>query len=267
MNNIEFEGNLMKEMCAELKIIADRKYLGREYLIICACALELAERFLGKEYDFAIDIEKIAQGMKIQVVYQPLNSGIEREDERIHHVVGRNLKRINRITNQPINNILIDTESTRSEQRYALAHEIAHYMIHFQDEIYNDKYCIMPLLFKEMEEMVADIFAIFLLIPVPLFLKEFMRYIGGQSVPVKTSEWLKYLSIVAEIPYEYVAIGYQNIRYVCGMIYDIKRGGKESYFEDQNSIAISSSMMKVLDKWKEQLVNCLNDEIVNKIFS
>ena len=76
----------------------------------------------------------------------------------------------------------------------------------------------MPMLFKDMEEMVANCFAIFLLIPVPLFLKDFDEYIKNQVELVNTSEWLKYLTVVTEVSYENVAIGYQMLRFVCGYV-------------------------------------------------
>lgn len=219
---VTMKGIVIEDLCEELRKISKRKYLGKEYLTICASVLEIIEKYFGEDYDFPMDIEKLASMLGAQIIYQPLNRVIDSEDVQNHRVVGRNLKRVNRITNEQISNILIDSESGRSEQRYALTHELAHFLIHYNERLYNNAYCIMPMLFKNMEEMVADVFSTFMLFPVPIFLKEFVAYIGEQPLPVETSEWLKYLSIVAEVPYEYVAIGYQNIRYVCGILYDIK---------------------------------------------
>lgn len=76
----------------------------------------------------------------------------------------------------------------------------------------------MPMLFKRKEEMIADIFAIFLLIPLPIFLEEFERYLGEEGVPVSTSRWLEYLGNIAEVPYEKAAVGHQNMRYVSSFL-------------------------------------------------
>lgn len=267
---VTIEGIAVKDLCEELKKITEEKELGRMYLTICACALEVIEKCLGENYDFPMDVEKIATELGAQIVYQPLNRILDVEDVQRHRVVGRNLKRINRITKQQISNILIDSESGRNEQRYALTHELAHFMIHYNENLYNNAYCIMPMLFKNMEEMVADIFATLMLIPVPIFLNEFMGYIGEQPLPVETSGWLKYLSIVAEVPYEYVAIGYQNIRYVCGILYDIKmkRSVKdvENYDEDSEKYTKDENMNSVIKKWTDRLLMCLTDEVVNKLF-
>ena len=256
-----------------LKNIAKDEELGLDYILICACALELLENLLGNEYDFPIDVDKIAEALGVDVVYQPLNGEVGRRGGRIHKVVGRNLKNVNPITGNKNSYILIDDESRYDEQRYALAHELTHYMINIEEKNYNSEYCVMPMLFKKMEEMVADVFGIFLLIPLPTFLKEFMVYLGDQSVPVKTSEWLNYLSIVAEIPYEEVAIGYQNIRYVCGKLYtETHRDQKEKTQEKENGEAnkegkkekreIDDSLQKQIERMKE----LITEDVIEKLF-
>lgn len=257
----QFEkGELIRKLSNGLKRIANDKsfQFGLEYIVICTCALEVLDRFLDGNYDFPIDIEGIVEKIGIEVIYQPLNGEMGRMDSHAHKVVGRNLKRINRITNEKTSNILIDDESNRDEQRYALAHELAHYLIH-QGEPMNSEYYVMPMLFKKMEEMVADIFAVFLLIPLPVFLNEFVTYIGEQSVPVKTSEWLKYLSIVAEVPYENVAIGYENIRYACGVLYGTVYEGLSVAVEDEE-------LNDILQKQIEKMKCALTEEIVEKLF-
>lgn len=253
------EKELIKIVGMTLKQIAANANMGLDYITICACALEILDNALGEEYDFPVDIERIVEFYGIDVFYQPLNIISGRMNERSHKVVGRNLKRINRVTNQSESYILIDDESRYEEQRYALAHELAHYLIHIEDRKFNSEYCVMPMLFKKMEEMVADIFAIFLLIPLPIFLKEFSAYMGNQSVPAKTSEWLKYLSRVTEVPYEDVAIGYQNIRYVCGIIYN----------EMQNGMVISNNdkdINMILQKQCRKIKDVLKEDVVERLY-
>lgn len=243
----------------ELKIISEEGKIGENYLVICALALELIEKTLGAEYDFPIDVNTIAEKIDIHVFYQPLNSS--GQNGRLHKMVGKLIKKKSVVTQNSICGILIDEESDRETQRYGLAHELAHYLIGREKEKIDNEYHIMPMLFRDMEEMVADIFAIFLLIPIPQFLREFLWYIGEDNVPVETSEWLKYLGRVTEVPYEDVAIGYQNIRYVCGLIYEIKQG-KELMLLQQ-----SDKMTKIVKRQVEKVMHCLEQQgIEEKLF-
>lgn len=240
----------------ELTDILQKNQLQIQYAEICACAQELLDKYLGEDYSFPIDLGKLVEKIGIDVIYQPLNSLVDENNPHIHRVVGRNLKRKNILTGELVSSILIDDESNRAEQRYALAHELAHFLMHHGEPVYNSEYYVMPMLFKNMEEMIADCFAAFLLIPIPLFVKEFVAYIGDeQPVPVQTSEWLKYLSVLAEVDYENVAIGYQTIRYVCGYAYEIKENpdkkpnGKSEIFNrqlDKIIAAISDPKVEML---------------------
>lgn len=237
-------GNILKE-------IADESRIGMDYFAICACALELLEDSLGKEYDFPIDIDKIVRSLGIDIVYLPLNE--EGDRKYTHKIVGKILKRKNRFTLKDANIIFIDDESRKDEQRYAMAHGLAHYLIHIEKEWYSGEYRVMPMLCKEKEDIVADIFAVFLLIPLPVFLEEFSSYLGGEPIPVRTSEWLKYLSNVTEMPYEDVAIGYQNIRYVFSYI---KACQKEEYITANNSLEIP----EIVCKHRENMIRMLEEE-------
>ena len=114
---------------------------------------------------------------------------------------------------------------------------------------------------KKKEEMIADIFAIFLLIPLPIFLEEFDRYIGKEGVPVSTERWLEYLSNIAEVPYEEVAIGYQNIRYVSSFFYD-KIQGKEP------DINLNPGIRDIYERQSNKIVSILQDEDrITKLFN
>lgn len=253
------EGELIKIVGIELKRIANDVKLGIDFITICACALELLDKFLGGEYDFPIDIEKIAERLGIEVIYQPLNGIMGQQDGRPHRIVGRNFKRVNRETNAQSCYILLDDESRHDEQRYAFAHELAHYLMHIDEKRYGSKYCSMPMLFKNMEEMVADIFALFLLIPLPIFLGEFVTYLGNQADPVRTSEWLKYLSLVSEVPYENVAIGYEIIRYVCGVVYGIMKNGLKVKNENADIDVILQRQIK-------KIQSVLTEDVIEKLF-
>lgn len=212
------QGDVISKMENVLKNISNHLGLQVDYFAICACALEFLEAVLGKDCDFPVNIEKIVKSVGLEIVYQPLNH--TSVPKRLHRIAGKIIKRQSRLTGDLRSVILIDENSTRKEQRYTLAHELTHYLMHYSDQHFRSEFRVMPMLFKNKEEMIADIFSIFLLIPLPIFLKEFSTYIGvAGDVPVNTSEWLQYLSTIAAVPYEDVAIGYQNIRYVSSIFY------------------------------------------------
>lgn len=261
MDNDKSNGKGLVQLVGdELRKIADKTGMELDYFGICAYALEFLEEIEGEGYDFPIDIEAIVKKMGIDIVYQSLNYKREIQNMRVHKIVGKVIKRKNRFTGEDANMILIDDESKKDEQRYALAHGLAHFLLHVEDKWYSGEYRVMPMLFKKKEEMIADIFAIFLLIPLPVFLREFDLYVGEESVPVKTSEWLKYLSNVAEVPYEDVAIGYQNLRYVFSYIYNLMEE-KESFGDRDPKI------QAIFNKQIEKVISILKKEgIVKKLF-
>lgn len=250
-NNIGTENEgLVSELGDILERIAKDPGIGMDYFAICACALELLEDTLGKGYDFPIDIEKIVKSQGIDIVYRPLN---EEDRQNAHKIVGKVIIRKNRFTQKDANIMFIDDKSREDEQRYAMAHGLAHYLIHIGEEWYSGEYRVMPMLCKEKDDIVADIFAVFLLIPLPIFLKEFSLYLGGEPIPVRTSEWLKYLSNVTEVPYEDVAIGYQNIRYVFSCI--------TTYQKEQHATSDDNrEIPEIVCKHRKNMIRMLEEE-------
>ena len=253
-------GRLIKIVGEELKRISEDKDLGNHYINICVLALEILENVLGEQYSFPIDVSNIVESLGINVFYQPLNR--MNQDFRVHKMVGKLVKKVNIFTGEQIDAILVDRESNIEEQRYAIAHELAHYLIHHDNKIFDSEYHIMPMLFKRMEEMVADIFAIFLLIPIPIFLEEFTLYIREKKVPVQTSKWLEYLGRVTAVPYEDVAIGYQNIRYVCGFIYEMKHDPVHKPFPKSNNDRLND----ILNKQVNKIMNYMTEEVEQILF-
>lgn len=261
-NDIEQEkGAVISNVEKVLKNILENSGLQVDYLVICICALELLECILGEDYDFPVNIEKMVEDVGLKITYQPLND--ENDSKRLHRIAGKIIKRQSRITGEIKSVILIDEKSTRKEQRYTLAHELTHYLIHYSDQRFISEFRVMPMLFKEKEEMVAEIFAVFLLIPLPAFLEEFSTYIGvGGEVPVKTSEWLQYLSTIASVPYEDVAIGYQNIRYVSAIIYKSLED-KELLINYEKQY---HDFYKIIDKHCKKIRSLLDKDGIQRLF-
>lgn len=246
-----------------IKEIVSSKLLGVDYVSICALALELLEQVLGKDYSFPVDIETIVKKLGIEVIYQPLNPICRDGGKPVHRVVGTSFIRPETFNQKPIACIWIDSESKQEEQRYALAHELAHCLIN-NEWICSSAYHLMPMLFKDMEEMVADIFAIFLLIPIPAFFVMFYEYIKVQNEPVRTSEWLKYLSFVANVSYEEVSIGYQNIRYVSGIIYKLRH--KEIDLGEQVEKFVPSEVKEIVMKQFGKIVESMSDDMEELLY-
>lgn len=254
-----------------MKEIMENNFIGIDYAVICVLALEMIEQALGEQYEFPINIEAIVKDVGVDVFNQPLNRVKTEEEKPVHKVVGNFFTRPNLVTGEPITCIMIDSESGVEEQRYALAHEFVHCLIHKSETIFSSSYRVMPMLFKDMEEVVADAFAIFMLIPLPIFLKKFNEYIKSQSEPVRTSEWLKYLSIIANVPYEDVAIGYQNIRYVFGILYKIKHDekGLENFCQRVKEVTSDETrdeVIEIANKQVQKILSVMNDEVENILF-
>lgn len=237
---VEKEFELVSDTLKHVTEALSKNLMGLDYVVVCASAMEVLDKLCEEQCSLPVDVEKIVKNLGIDVIHQTLNieEGIEGEYRYIHKMVGTFFK-----VSDSINCILLDVDSNSDETRYALSHELAHCLIHSSDRKFCSAYHVLPMLFKNMEEMIADIFAIFLLIPLPAFLNVFNEYISIQSAPVKTADWLKYLSIVAHVPYENVAIGYQNIRYVFGVIYQIKH--------EENG----------LEKFKQRVVDDMKEKI------
>lgn len=254
-------GEVISEVEKVLKTILEKSELQVDYLVICICALELLECILGENYDFPVNIEKIVEDVGLKITYQPLND--EHDSGRLHRIAGKIIKRQSRITGEIKSVILIDEKSTRKEQRYTLAHELTHYLMHYSDQRFISEFRVMPMLFKEKEEMIAEIFSVFLLIPLPAFLEEFSTYIGvSGDVPVKTSEWLQYLSTIASVPYEDVAIGYQNIRYVSASIYkSLTNENMFNNYKDQDN-----KFYEIIKKHYSKIKKLLESDDIKRLF-
>lgn len=265
MSDLKREIMIVSKGLEGIKEIVSNKLLGVDYVSICALALEFLEQVLGSEYSFPVDIEAIVKEMGITVLYQPIDSIMWKEGEkRVHKVVGTSFIRPGIHNQKRIACIWIDSESKQEEQRFALAHELAHCLINNEGEVYNSAYHLMPMLFKDMEEMVADIFAIFLLIPIPAFFEMFYEYIEVQNEPVRTSEWLKYLSFVANVSYEEVSIGYQNIRYVSGIIYKLRH--KEIELGRQVEEFVSPEVKDIVMRQFGKIVEGMSDDMEELLY-
>lgn len=81
----------------------------------------------------------------------------------------------------------------------------------------------MPMCPKQMQEVILDVFATFLLIPIEQFFREFSKFADScrriQDIPISTEEWIRYLSEKAILSDYYTACGYQSLRSIAYWIY------------------------------------------------
>lgn len=217
----EFEGEIQKPQS-----------LIKYYWEASRRADQLIRAVLGENGKFPVDVELLAERIGVQIEEEDLNEFSDQEsmNRKIGQVqIGENL-----FTGEKMRSIFVDKAVPPSTRRYAIAHEIAHYIMHFEDWDYYEDYFIMPMCPEDIEEIVADIFAIFLLIPVRYFFVEFLEYVKRKmkegKTPVTTERWIRYLAECSMVSDYYVAYGYQQLRYVAYWIYQA--------WENENNIMI-----------------------------
>ena len=200
-----------------------------DFAVICNCAIGLLDEIFGENnYSFPIDIHYVYDKMGIPLYEMDLNSYMEGcAPKRVNRIIGKISIRKDLMTNKMKRSVYIDENTPPVLQRYAMAHELCHYILQIDEsEFYTDEYCNMPMLPKSPLELVADAFAIFLLIPLGPFLDEFLNYVKEEKEsgrpPFRTSDWIEHLSAVCFISKDYVACGYEQIRTVAAWLYEMK---------------------------------------------
>lgn len=200
-----------------------QNYYGLDYLRINQCAKELLDTIWGEVgYDIPVDIFRLVEELGIEIISIRLN---EEDKEKVNRTVGRMSVRPNFVTSGKNRCIYIDSESSLFTQRFVVAHELAHLIMDLENEDWwtSVEDCVMPMLPLKISELVADSFAIFLLIPMEPFLNVFKRYVDKEGKagnwPIVTEDWLRYLSLKVQISYYYVAYAYEQLRYVAYWMY------------------------------------------------
>lgn len=211
---------------------------------------------------FPIDVEVIAEKLGIPVEEEDLNEFISRKsmNRKIGQIV---IDQDDFSENQTkTRTIFTDKAAAPSSKRYAIAHEIVHFIMHYDKAEYYEDYCIMPMCPRDAEEIVADIFAIFLLIPVRLFFVEFKDYVQRQMTeertPVTTENWIRFLAERSMLSEYYVAYGYQQLRYVAYWIY-------QAWKDDEKNEAVKMDEEE-RERIQKATEDYFNDEIADLLF-
>lgn len=159
----------------------------------------------GNEIEFPVDVQLISEYMGISVIVRDISASAPNQFNKIlGHI------RINKDEKM----ILVNKRVGFKTQRYAIAHSIGRYLLLRGKSIYEHSYAI-PLMPDELGEISADTVALFLLLPLNVFKKEFKHYLKiTKDYPLDVDKWLQYLSDMSQVPMFNLAIGYQQLKQV-----------------------------------------------------
>ena len=173
---------------------------------------ELLQKTYGEEViELPIRVDDVAKELGITIYSKNLNLANSRKyNQRIGELNG--------------NNIYIEETADWDVKRFAIAHEIGHRLI---DRDMGPAQYSLPLLASNSDELLADVYALFLLVPFDLYLDEFKHYIDNiETLPININHWLKRLSAKAEVPYYNIASGYAYFKFAALEHYKTKIEGK-----------------------------------------
>lgn len=235
-----------KELIDEISRIL-KEEIGNAGHIIKYCwkvglfAEKLIISILGEEgCFFPVDIETLATELGIEIEERNLNEFQNENIRALNRKIGQLVIRKDSYTGQKSVTIYVDSMAPPSSRRYAIANEIVQYLLNYDAEKYYENYFIMPMCPMKMEEIAADIFSVFLLIPMRQFLVEFARYVkyrvSNQKIPITTEEWIRYLSERSVLSDYYVAYGYQYLRGIGYWVYQAKNADEKQIQKIKMSI-------------------------------
>ena len=185
------------------------------------------------ETTLPIKIEQLAESLGIRIVEDDLNLANTRVENQLI------------CEWEPREQILhMDKTVDLFTKRYAVAYAIGCYCLRKNNtqklEMDDHVQYGLPLLSTRKEELLADIYAIFLCVPIKVFFKEFSTYIENirktERFPVSINEWLGELSSKAQIPYFNIAKGYQYLSIAAYEHYDENIKGKEAKKQMENHV-------------------------------
>ena len=178
----------------------------------------------GKE----VDIYALAKAYEIKIVKQNLESS---QDIFSQEVLGY-------LDSFYEKTIYINDTAGDYSKRYGVAHDIGHYLVkkekHEDDQVFACYYAT-PRLPKNAEEQICDIIASFLLMPVSTVLDLMNEYISEvgklRKYEATTYTWLEYLGEKLHIADYYTGLCFQNIRYLCAILYERAQEMKDEDIE------------------------------------
>lgn len=216
------------------------KFMEQVYDLQKRCQEILRDCYGSQAITLPVDIEKVADELGVELVPEDLNYGSE---DAIDLNIASLLYRED--DGDAVIHVDISTENSQDTlksysdlQKYAIAYELGKIIIngHIKDKkaskmpreaakIWNmiSTPYSLPRLYAQMDSFAYEMCAIFLLLPLDLFLEEFLSYIrAAKDHPVIMDKWIKHLSDKAGIPNYQLVNGYQYIKFCAYQYYQEK---------------------------------------------
>lgn len=195
------------------------------------CYKKLQECYQEKEITLPIDIEMVARRMNVKIEYENLNYGNRDSFDR-------NIAQLcyEKEEGEIIQKIVLDNSESKKKtgplsdlEKYAVAYELGKTIVRekmpdkesnlFMLNLKSRPYAL-PRLSAQLENFEYEMCAIFLLLPMELFLEEFESYVEEiKEHPILMDNWIKHLSEKAKIPNYQLINGYQYIKFVAYQYY------------------------------------------------
>ena len=142
-----------------------------DYVGISKCAEELLNLVFGDKYDIPINVEKIANELVITLWYPDLNE-FNKEQIPIYSTVQKHTNRINKEISWALR---IDKFANFRWQGFYVAKGIAYFLLEYDNKMAN-MMCRNELILEvKREELICDVFARFLLLPVSIVISEYIQ--------------------------------------------------------------------------------------------
>lgn len=233
MSNIEsFKINESTDFNTPTLNLSFSQSLKEIYLNSFCYAKEILQNQTSNEqrisFDRATDIRAIAKSFNINIV----EIGMNRDHEIFRHALPGYLDYYDYKPNKFSWTIYVNKTMGDLTKRYIIAHELAHFFIKHPSYKGGIKYCANPLFPKTSEEQMCDLLASFLLMPIEKVFDIMTEYIENHRTNdlLDMYEWLRYLGCELGISDYHTITCFQNVRYLAGIIYEIKG----NYIYNQN---------------------------------
>lgn len=214
--------NVYGHLHQELKDLVETAH---QIHMICFDKIKYCYEQIHKEITLPIDIEMVAKTLGIGLEYDNLNlteqKRIDQNIAQLHYEVsGDTVKKKILVDNSTRSN---KSESLSNLEKYAVAYELGKIIIGNEEEIkprrvrkmnLESRPYSLPRLSARLENFEYEMCAIFLLLPMELFFKEFQNYLHKiDDHPVLMDMWIEHLSTKADIPNYQLINGYQYIKF------------------------------------------------------
>lgn len=211
-------------------------------------AKTILDNVLGENYTLPIDIKKVAEKLGLVISIEDFS-----EIEKEHFEDGHDCRPISQLklrkrfigtkSDEICGMIYLSNNLSDFSARFAIANQLGHFALRQQKKVgLNLKFeaCsgLYPL--SNSEEMMADIFALALLLPYHLFQKTRTEY---ESIrvhwPLDYADWISYIRNKAQIPEYYAVLACQELKKISICLK--REMAKNKFFENLEQLGISDS--------------------------